>query len=272
MTLPPIAAFDDHIRPAKLLLKLYRLLDTDDRVLHQGEVVEKLRALVEAKPEEELLVVHHLLITAVVRDRAEMRAPDFRRAALKNLLRQSIVSACTALDAYLPALLRANLPTLITRIGRNFFPTSDGDVKEYFKGITFSIEDVLTLQERPPQEAAEFVANRLLSDASFRYLGSAKGVGITGTLLQLKQPWDLLATHLSDDKKALKNTVDATTRRRNDIVHRSDRAQADPDNEAQQEIEFSQAFNGVTVIEKVCRALDELVKQRIKEIESAVVP
>lgn len=270
MPLPPITAFDDNLRPAKLLLKLYRLMDAEDVVLREGQLVEQLRGVIGANTSEEILVVHHLLATAVVRDRAEMRPSELKRLALKNLLRQAVVSSCTALDAFLPALLRANLPTIIARVGRSFFPSSDGDVKEYFKNVSFSVEDVLALQERPPLEAAEFVANRLLSDASFRYLGSAKGVAVTASLLQLKQPWDALAAHLSEDKKALRNTVDLTTRRRNDIVHRADRGSEAPDAEHQQDIEYSQALQGVTVIEKVCHALDELVKRRLAELPTTV--
>lgn len=267
MPLKPIHAFDDHIRPAKLMLKLYRLLDSDDPILRDGAIVEALRGVASAGAEEELLVVHHLMLTGVVRQRAELRAADLKRATLKNLLRQSVVSACTALDAFLPALLRAHLPLVLTRLGRNFFPASDGDVKEYFQGISFDISEVLALQERTPQEAAETLAAKVLSAANFKYLGSAKGIHVMGCLLQLKQPWDALAAHLSQEKKALRNTVDLTTRRRNDIVHRADRASNDPDNEQQQEIEFSYAQQGVNIIDGVCHALDEVVAKRMKEIE-----
>jgi hypothetical protein len=272
MTLSPIAAFDDLIRPAKLLLNLYRLLDADDRVLREGEIVERLRTLVGANPEEELLVVHHLMATAVVRDRAGFRSGDLRRAALKNLLRQAIVTSCTALDVFLPALLTANLSTVIAVVGRRFFPTDDNTVSKYFEPVKFSVQDVLSFQERTPEGAAEFVANRLTKQIEFSYLSNARGVHITGALLQIKEPWTQLGAHLGDDSKALRSALDLTTDRRNDIIHRADRARADREAEAQQEIEYSQAFNGVTVIEKVCRALDELVKQRLKEIESVVAP
>lgn len=268
MALRPIHAFDDHIRPAQLMLKLYRLLDCDEPIVDKGDLVDKMRLLVNAGADEELLVVHHIMLTAVVRQRADLRAVDLKRAALKSLLRQSTVSACTALDAFLPALLRVHLPTILARLGRGFFP-SDPQVKEYFKDISFSISDVLSFQERTPLEVAEAIANKLLGTASFKFLGSAKGIHITGELLQLRKPWDALANHLGQDSESLRKTIDLTTRRRNDIVHRADRSTDDPDSEAQQDVDPSQARYGVDIINSVCHALDELVDKRIKTLQSA---
>jgi hypothetical protein len=267
MALRPIHAFDDHIRPAQLMLKLYRLLDSEEPVVDKGDLVDKMRGLVSAGADEDLLVVHHVMLTAVVRQRADLRAADLKRAALKSLLRQATVSACTALDAFLPALLRAHMPTILNHLGRGFFP-SDTQVKDYFKEVSFSISDVLTFQERKPIEVAEAIANKMLSAASFKYLGSAKGIHIAGELLQLRKPWDALANHLGQDSESLRKTIDTTTKRRNDIVHRADRSSDDPDSEVQQEVDPSQARHGVDVINNVCHALDELVDRRIRALQA----
>jgi len=266
MALRPIHAFDDHIRPAQLMLKLYRLLDSEEPIVDRGDLVDRLRGLVRAGQDEELLVVHHVMLTAVVRQRADFRSADLKRAALKSLLRQSTVSACTALYAFLPALLRAHLPTILNRLGRRFFP-SDTQVKEYFDGVSFGISDVLSFQERKPIEVAEAVANKMLGTTSFKYLSSSKGIHITGELLQIRKPWDALAAHLGQDSASLKKTIDMTTRRRNDIVHRADRSSDDPDSEAQQDVDPSQARHGVDIINNVCHALDELVDKRINSLQ-----
>lgn len=276
MNIKPIHAFEDNLRAATLLLKLYRLLDADGPALSQGSLVDQLRGMVGAKADEDLLVLHHAMLTGVVRQRADMRPADLKRVALSNLLRQAVVSACTALDAFLPDLLRAELPLVISRMGRGFFPTSDGDVKKYFEGVTFDIAEVLGYQERSSYEVGEAIANKLLSAATFRYLGTVGGVHVTACLLQVKQPWDAFAAHLKQDKKSLRSNVEQTTRRRNDIVHRADHL-AGPEHGAmpeQQSIEYSQAQSGVAVIDGVCHALDELVQQRRKELEQlpAIVP
>ena len=49
-------------------------------------------------------------------------ASAFKRCALCNLLRQSVVAACTALETFLPILLRDNLPEVIGLRGRDFVP------------------------------------------------------------------------------------------------------------------------------------------------------
>ena len=53
MPLSPLLAFEDHIRPAKLLLKLNRLLDADASPRSDGELVDQLRRVVEAHAEED---------------------------------------------------------------------------------------------------------------------------------------------------------------------------------------------------------------------------
>ena len=67
-------------------------------------------------------------------------------------------------------------------------------------------------------------------------------------------------------KNELKKTLDATLKRRNDIVHRADRSQDDPAGTAQ-EIGFPWAKQAVETIRVVCLALDDLVSNRIKELK-----
>jgi hypothetical protein len=272
MPLSPLLAFEDHIRPAKLLLKLNRLLDADASPRSDGELVDQLRRVVEAHAEEDILVIHHALLTGVVRQRAEMQTADLRRAALKHLLRQAVVSACTALDAFLPALLRAHLPTVLLYRGRNFFPQGDKEVSDYFKDVTFSVPEVLGFQKRTPQEVSEAVANKVLGATGFKYLSSAKGVSVTGKLMQLKDPWDAIADRLGQNREALSKQIDETARRRNDIAHRADRSSKDPDNPAQQEIAYALASAGVAAIDTVCHALDELVTERLRALPAEGPP
>ena len=63
-------------------------------------------------------------------------------------------------------------------------------------------------------------------------------------------------------------TIEDTTRRRNDIVHRADRPQADPGSEAQ-EIGYAWAKQAVDTIMHVSLALDELVVGRMAELKTA---
>jgi hypothetical protein len=54
-TLSPRQTFEDNMRSAVLLLRVYRLLDSNDVILTQGEMVNALRAMIQASTDEELL-------------------------------------------------------------------------------------------------------------------------------------------------------------------------------------------------------------------------
>lgn len=261
----PRQIFEDNIRPADLLLRVYRLLDTNDRLLVDGQMVDKLRALVEANADEDLMLVYNEIFLGLIREGAQMPHSTLKRATLAHLLRQAVVASCTGLDTYLPAVLRANLPAAIRALGRDFVPRDDQGVNEYFKDLTFSLDETLRLIGDP--NAAEFISSRVLGLASFSYLSSRKGVHIVGRLLGLAKPWDQIAVHLERDRKELMNILEDTVRRRNDIVHRADRNQDDPMGEPQ-EITFAWTRQAVDTIQHVCLALDELVTERIKEFEA----
>lgn len=81
---------------------------------------------------------------------------------------------------------------------------------------------------------------------------------MVAALLGLAKPWDQIAEHLGRDREELVRTLELTVKRRNDIVHRADRPQADLEAD-QQPISYAQAEQGVDTIKHVCHALNELV-------------
>jgi hypothetical protein len=121
--LSPRQIFEDNIRPADLLLKVCRLLEHDapntEKELHRA-----LGELVKAEKDETLTVIYNEIFLGLIRERAEIPATSIKRSALCNLLRQGVVTACTALETYLPTLLRNQLPEVIKLRGREFVPKS----------------------------------------------------------------------------------------------------------------------------------------------------
>ena len=156
--LSPRQAFEDNIRPAELLLRVYRLLE-NDAVQTEGDLVTSLRSVVGAKGDEELLLIYNELFIGLIRERANFPRASLKRSALSNLLRQAIVGACTALETYLPSLLGTHLPTIIEVKGRDFFP-SDSELRDSFKDLTFSLSDTLRLIGDP--NAPLFIANKII--------------------------------------------------------------------------------------------------------------
>lgn len=265
----PIQTFKENIRPANLMLQVYSLLDTNDHVVSDGEMIAKLRGIVQASEEEELMLVYNEIFLGLVRQGAELPKATLRRATLAHLLRQTVVAACTGLDTYLPALLRENLPLVIRAVGRDFVPKEDTRVMEFFnlKDLKFTLDETLRLLDDP--NAVEFIANKVLSYINFSYLSSMKGVHVTGRLLNLHRPWDQIADRLKRDKKEMGETIDAIADRRNGIVHRGDRSKDDPDGNPQ-EISYSWAKQSVNTVEHVCLALDEIVGERMHELQAMI--
>jgi hypothetical protein len=258
--LSPRQIFEDNIRPAELLLKVFRLLE-HDAPNTQVELRRALRDLVKADKDEGLTVIYNEIFLGLIRERAEIPEASIKRSALCNLLRQGVVTACTALETYLPTLLRNQLPEVINLRGRDFVP-KDKEIGEQFKNLTFSLDECLRVLTSPDPL---FVANKMISFVNFSYLSGKRGIHVTGALLGIDDPWKKIADRLKRDEEELKKTLDDAVNRRNDIVHRADREKKAPDGDAQ-EIGYAWSRQAVDTVRVVCLCLDELVAARLNEL------
>jgi hypothetical protein len=262
--LSPRQLFGDNIRPAELLLKVYRLLEHDVPKT-DGDMVVALRKMVEAEAGESLMLIYNEIFLGLIRERAEVTAAAIKRSALRNLLRQAVVTSCTALETYLPSLLRMQLPEVIGLRGKAFLPR-DRETAEQFKTLTFNLEDSARILTDPDPL---FIANKMISFLNFSYLSGKRGIHVTGALLGIENPWTKIAERLERNEEELKRTLDGAFKRRNDVVHRADRPQDDPTGDAQ-EMAFSWARQAVDTISHVCLCLDELVNARMTELREEV--
>jgi len=265
--LSPRQIFDDNIRPADLLLKVFRLLE-HDAPNTEAELQRSLRNLVKADKDEGLMVIYNEIFLGLIRERADVPPASIKRSALCNLLRQAVVTACTAMETYLPILLREHLPGVIRLRGRDFVPKKDEEIKNQFKGLTFALDEAVRILSDPDPL---FVANKMISSLNFSYLSGKRGIHVTGALLALENPWKKIAEQLGREQDEIKKTLDVTVKRRNDIVHRADRSQDDPSGDAQ-EIGYPWAKQAVETIRVVCLALDDLVNSRLRELGAQIVP
>lgn len=259
--LSPRQLLEDNIRPAELLLKVYRLLEHDAPAT-EGEMVQALRNLVQASADEGLMVIYNEIFLGLIRERAQIAPTAIRRSALCNLLRQAVATACTALETYLPVLLRTQLPKVIQSKGREFVP-KDKEVAEQFKNFTINLTEVARLLTDPDPL---FIANKMISFVNFSYLSGKRGIHVTGSLLGIADPWSQIAERLGRDEEDLKKIVEETVNRRNDIVHRADREKKNLDGPPQ-EIGYAWAKQAVDTISHVCLCLDELVSAQVAEMQ-----
>lgn len=257
----PIQKLEDDIAPARLMLRVHRLLDCQDTILTEGALVERLRELIEAASSEELMVLQNELFVGLVRERAAMRARDLKSATLGHLLRQAVVLSCTALDIYLPALLTEHMPDAVRVRGRSLL-ADDAQVRGYLKDLTFSVEEVLRATS---EDGSIYIANKILSFIKFKYLAGVGGIAVACRLVGIEQPWSKLAENLGRDERDLKTTIRGATERRNDIVHRGDRDPDQPEG-GPRSIGFAWAHQAVETIASVCHALDEVVEAHMRAL------
>ena len=107
----------------------------------------------------------------------------------------------------------------------------------------------------------------MISQPQFQLPQRQAGYSRHGRSAGPRQPLALIAEQLGRDEDEIKKTLDATVKRRNDIVHRADRSQDDP--------AVPHRRSGIRgrsrpwkPFELVCLALDELVAERLKELRS----
>src|SRR5262249_43169828 len=86
--LSPRQIFEDNIRPAELLLRVFRLLEHEAPAT-EGDLVRSLRELVKADADEGLLVIANEIFLGLIRGRADISAASIKRTALSNLLREA---------------------------------------------------------------------------------------------------------------------------------------------------------------------------------------
>src|SRR5713101_4370332 len=101
----PKQVFEDSFRMAELLIHVYRLLENDEQI--------------------------HLIVNSIflgcIRESANLPGAQLKPQSLQNLLRQAVVSGCTAYETYLSTLLAEHILTVIEVRQQDFFPT-DADV------------------------------------------------------------------------------------------------------------------------------------------------
>jgi hypothetical protein len=259
----PLTDFEQNFRSADTLLKVYRLFESPDGPHSQHNLMERVRELLMANQEEELILLINELFLGVVRENADVKPSVFKRDNLCMLLRQAVVAACSALDVYFPALLREHLPLIIQVKQRNFIP-SDKSVKDFLKGFHLNLEETLRVLNDPGPEIV--LGDMLVEHLKGKTLSNSQGVEVTLLFLGVDDPWDRIAYRLGQSKDPLMRQFNSLVARRNDIVHRGDRPARDP-NGPTQDIQFSWTYSHVQVSRSVVQAADELVKEQIGQLE-----
>ncbi len=260
----PREVFEENIRPAELLVCIHTLLE-NDRVHTEGELVTRVREHLKYDAAEALMLISNTVFLGVIREQARVHSSDLKQSRLDNLLRQAVVVSCSGMETYLYALLETNLEAAIRARGTDYLP-NDKQLIEFLHGITFNVREVADLITNP-QKVPLTIAAKILDLIKRKYVKGASGIHSVGLLLGLDEPWLRIADKLKRGKEELFDIIKDVTDRRNDIVHRADRPERDP-NGPIREIDREEVRLAVSTIGSVCRTLDKLVATRLAELTS----
>jgi len=261
----PKEVFQDSFRIAELLLYLHRLLENDGLVT-QGEMVGKLREMLKTAPDEQLQLVLNSVFLGCIREDAGVPSATLRPQSLSNLLRQAVVSGCTAYETYLSTLLARHIFTVIELKQHEFFP-NDPEVVKHFDGLSFSIGEAFRLLSL--EESSVLLGTKIVTFVQKKNLGSVAGLKTVGLLLGIDEPWNQVALHLNREVKEVRRLVADCIERRNAIVHKADRKIEDERME-KQPIAYAWTRQAVDTIGHVCLAFDELAAERIKHYQETL--
>jgi hypothetical protein len=256
----PRQVFDVSFHIAESLVHLYRLFE-DEGVRTEEQIVASLRRLLNTGEADKILVLQNSVFLGCVLEKANVPDSTFHPQALQNLLRQAIVSSCTAYETFLSASLQQHLDAVIELRQHEFFP-NDPQVSEYFSDLSFSMGDAFVLLKKDPRERAVFLGQKIVTHVQRKNLGSLAGLKTVGLLLGIEDPWGKLAAHLGQAKRDLTSPVQVALERRHSIVHRSDRDLTAEDFQRNL-ITFAQTSLAVNTIKFVCLGFDELVTARM---------
>jgi hypothetical protein len=218
-------------------------------------MVTSLRGLLNADKDEQIQLIINTVFLGCIRESANMPGGQLRPQSLHNLLRQAVVSGCTAYETYLSALLAEHILTVIEVKQQAFFPT-DQEVVRYFDGLSLGINEAFRLLDQ--DDRAVFLRNKIVTFVQKKNLGSVAALKTGGLMLGIEDPWQRLAQHLKREKKEITTLIKAAIDRRNDIVHKADR-NMESETLEKQSIAFAWTQQAVDIIKHVCLGFDELV-------------
>ena len=260
--------FEAQFKSAEMLLRVYRLLESDEGPQTGHAVLKQYRDMIQCTPNEELILLLNALFVGIVREGADMRPAHFRKESLDLLLRQAVVAACSALDVFLPHLLEMHLADVVRIRQRNFLPPNDKVVGDLFRDFHLKLDEIWPFAEEPdPDVRWDIIAKRVLDHCRTKTFSNEQGIHQVVAILGVEKPWERIAERAGEKEAAVKDRLNKVVNRRNDIIHRADRPKKDP-NGPITPIEFDWAQNHVDSVNFIAQACYELVRGRMRALRA----
>jgi len=210
----PLTVFQHNFAAAENLIRLYDLLAEQKAGAERAQAaVEAVRACLNIPEGEQVFSLCNDRLLLVAREAAQVSETFFHEHNLASLLRQAVVAACSALDAYFNDKFRENvMAVLLTK--KRYAP------KE-LRDLAMTFDDYLSLESwADPRQRLQQILEKNLERKT---LSNANGITEMTAILGIKDFWEQVGRECGEKPGDLRQRIDDIASRRNDIVHRADR-------------------------------------------------
>lgn len=258
-----LTLFNQNFAVAESLLQLFQVFNG----LDQQELGEELRLAICAHREvPNNSVVHHAYndrVRVLARSVSPTPGSLVMSGGLDFLLRQTVVVACTSLEAFFWE-LRENAPTVV-RARR----TAPG-VDETLKNVPLTLGDYLSISQ---YDDPHFRLRQLiLKNFARGTLYSADKIEEIAKILTIQKFWEQVEKRCGEPASNLKRNAGELINRRNQIAHRADRPDEGEaaDGHGLRPITFAWANVRAQAARTLVSAAAEVIEEAVKCLESDI--
>jgi len=257
-----LTLFNQNFAVAESLLQLYQLFNG----LKKSELKESLRLAICSYwgAPENTAIQPALNDRVMVLARAATPIPESLTTdgGLTFLLRETIVVACTALEAFFWDVLRENVLAIV-RARRS-------GADESLRNLQFTLGDYISIQQYDdPDLRLQQIILKNFERGTLYDVGSIEKIAQT---LTIKRFWEEIEKITGTPAKSLKTLIGDLVHRRNQIAHRADRPEEGEESNGHglREIKFAWTNHRVQAAKTLVTASAELIEGTIKRLEEEI--
>jgi hypothetical protein len=255
----PLTVFQHNFAAAENLIQLYDLLSGGSAQSDRAQAaIEAVKNSLDILDGERVFSLHNDRLFLVAREAAQVSDTFFHEHNLASLLRQAVVAACSALDAYFNDKFRENVMTVLL-VKKRYAP------KE-LKSLVMTFDDYLSLESwaDPDQRLQQILEKNL----ERKTLSNANGITEMAAILGIKDLWEQVGRECGEKPGDLRRRIDEIAARRNDIVHRADRPRDERETNGSGLQAISRAWVNMRVqtVRAVVLAAEEVINEEMRAL------
>ena len=182
--------------------------------------------------------------------------------SLDFLLRETIVVACTALEAFFWDALRENVLTIVR--------ARKSGADESLKNLTFTLGDYISLQQYEDQDLR--LRQIILKNFERRTLYDVDSIEAIVKTLTIKNFWEEIEKVTGEKASNLRKLIGELIQRRNQIAHRADRPEdgEEPDALGLRPISLAWTNHRIHTAKTLVAASANMIARTIKRLEEEI--